>query len=182
MIDFHPNHQKLRQVPVVLNLPILYLQKHRLLEKTVQHSPKEGAHHTCTFSLILKFTQLKTIAGESTAHNFRASDACVFVKSYVPEARLSPTVTYCRTKHVYIHQTKVDQESISRNMPRKGLGRFMKAAERKRRDLCSKLLTDRHRNSAEATEILCVNNGGRDTIFPIYIQILHGDLSICWHF
>ena len=29
----------------------------------------------------------------------------------------------------------------------------MKAAERKRRDLCSKLLTDRHRNSAEATEI-----------------------------
>ena len=38
-------------------------------------------------------------------------------------------------------------------MPRKGLGRFMKAAERKRRDLCSKLLTDRHRNSAEATEI-----------------------------
>ena len=38
-------------------------------------------------------------------------------------------------------------------MPSKGLGRFMKASERKIRDLCSKLLTDCHRNSAEATEI-----------------------------
>ena len=43
---------------------------------------------------------LKTIAGESTAHNFRASDACVFVKSYL-FPRLSTTVTYCRAKRVY---------------------------------------------------------------------------------